>query len=567
MKIKVIALIAAIVQILSVAVFASHAASDDAIPENIGILKESNGVKISYTSIFSDQSGQMTVGAGVGAHGAHETRIVRTKNGTYATFVTVATGSASTEHPGWSQGVCTFAIVKITASGFRTIFTDEYPQAQGSCTPNIIQGEGDTVYVTILADDKDRRYSGEYCNGSWLAVYKLDTSTDTVTIPGGIQKYRHTTSPTYDHGYGYTQPIFDFKNGKMYALFCGGEAPGYLAWWIYDLKRDRWNSTCHTVTLQTRRCYINGYADGEGGFTIVIERCAPVNTIAEYLGVQFKQTSGYMWDGVYVMHVADPNVDSFTDTVVREAVYTEEGYKNSGKNNTDTVSHYGNGGCTYLDNGGRLHVIYTHKNGNTKKTAVYHAIYDLRGNELYNELIPTSLISKNGQSLTLPVASFAMTQDVDGTYYILCETSGASATLRVWSSQADDGVNFTEKVAATTLGDKSGNTVNKGKFIIGNSRCYSEKDGYVPLMFEGTNGGECFYYTCIALPCAGMTVPEALTGDVNDDGKINLDDLAAIKKLLAGADGSEIFNSVNSDINGDGKLNIDDLAAMKKLLA
>ena len=503
---KIIKIICALLTVFTVwgCVTVVASSPSDAIPENIGTVYDnsSTGIKISYTRTFADEEGTIPVSAGLGAHGGHETRIVRTENGTYAAYITNGTGEATPEHPGWDCGVATFSIIKITADGFRKIFTAEYPQALGSCTPNLVQGENGIVYCTIIADDKDRRYSGEYCNGVWLEVYKINTATDTVTKPGGTQKFRHTTSPTDDHGYGYSQPVFDFKNKKLYALTCGGEAPGYLAWWVYDLKTDRWNSTCHTITLQTRRCYINGYADGQNGFTIVIERCAPIKTIADYLGVQFKTTSGYMWDGLYIIHVANPNVNSFTDTVVREAVYTAEGYNNSGKNNPDTVSHYGNGGCTYLDTQNRLHIIYSHKNGNTKKTSIYHAIYDLSGNEIYHQLIPTSLIAKNGQALSLSVSSFAMTQDVDGTYYIFCETSSSGAAVRIWTSPASDGMNFTEKVSATKFKDSSGNTYSTGKFIIGNSRCYSERDGYVPLMFEGN---DVYYYTCIALPCAGTT--------------------------------------------------------------
>ena len=505
-------LCAVLVLILVIPAFAvtSTAAMSDAedpIPQNIGILKTSAGIKISYTRRFNYSDGSaIPVGQGVGAHGAYETRIVRTPYGTYAAFITDATGEATAAHPGWNCGVATFQIIKVTATGFEPIFTAEYPQALGSCTPNIVQGPNGIVYCVIIADDKDRRQT-EYCNGVWLQVYKLDTATDTVTLPGGTQKFRHTTSPTDDHGYGYTQPIFDFEHGKMFALTCGGEAPGYLAWWIYDLKTDRWNSTCHTVQLLTRRCYINGYPDGNGGFSIVIERCAPVKALEGFLGVQFKQTSGYIWDALYLMHVANPNVNSFTDTVIVEPEYTAEGYNNSGKNNPDTASHYGNSGCTYKDDQNRIHVIYSHKNGNAKKTSIYHAVYDVNGNELFKQLIPTSLISKNGQSMSLSVSSFAMTQDTDGTYYILVENSGSAGAMRIWKSPADDGFNFTQVVSATTLKDTSGNTFSAGKYIIGNSRNYSENDGYIPLMFEGSaNGGDCFYYTSIALPHAGEGV-------------------------------------------------------------
>ena len=93
---------------LALSVGATVTPSTDPIPENIGILKTNNGVKISYTRRFDDENGAIPVGAGVGAHGGHETRIVRTENGTYATFITDATGSATTAHPNWVNGVAKF---------------------------------------------------------------------------------------------------------------------------------------------------------------------------------------------------------------------------------------------------------------------------------------------------------------------------------------------------------------------------------------------------------------------------------------------------------------------------
>ena len=509
---KIISLILLTATVLSAAlsagsVFAATTPAEDAIPENIGIVREYSGVKVSYTRPFTDASGVIPVGAGVGAHGAYETRIVRTENGTYAAFITDATGAPTAEHPGWDCGVATFSIVKITATGFERIFTAEYPQALGSCTPNLVQGPNGIVYCVIIADDKDRRQN-EYCNGVWLEVYKLDTATDTVTKPGGTQKYRHTTSPTDDHGYGYTQPIFDFEHGKMYALTCGGEAPGFLAWWIYDLNTDRWNSTCHTVQIFTRRCYINGYADGSGGFTIIIERCAPIKALKQALGFQFSLgDNSYAWDGLYLMHVANPNVNSFTETEIAVAQYTSEGRNGTGKNDPDTVSHYGNNGCTYLDDLERLHVIYSHKVGNIRKTTVYHAVYDLSGNELFKEVLSTTLVSGNGGSPK--PKSYAMTQDTDGTYYVFCElASSGAATIQLWKSNPDDGLHFTKLSSATTLQLPGDTTVGTGKLIIGNSRNYSENDGYVPMMFEGSySGTECFYFTSFALPHAGEGAP------------------------------------------------------------
>ncbi len=91
-------------------------------------------------------------------------------------------------------------------------------------------------------------------------------------------------------------------------------------------------------------------------------------------------------------------------------------------------------------------------------------------------------------------------------------------------------------------------------------------------LFDNATGGEAGRGVIIREMKFCKTKAEAeefcdpvLIGDVNGDGKINLNDLADIKKYLAGADG--VFNVPACDVNGDAAHNIEDLSAMKKLLA
>ncbi len=480
----------------------------DPTPDNIGVAYEgeTSGIKISYAKLFEENGAAITAAGGVGAHGGHETRIVRTENGTYATYITTATGESSEEHPLWFQGVATFSVVKITADGFHVIFTDEFPQAAGSCTPNVINAGDGKVYVTIICDDKDRYMStmgtDEFTNGVWLAVYEIDTATDTVTAPEAPTLIDHETTPFQDHGYGYTQPILDKEHGKLYAVTCGGEAPGYIAWFIYDLETKTWDPECYTVELFTRRCYINGYPDGKGGFTMVIERCAPVTALKEALGFDFQQTSGYVWDALYLMHIADPTVEEVTvDTVICEPHYTAEGYKGNGRNRFDNATHYGTGGCTYLDTEGKLHVIYSQSVGNEGKTTVYNAIYDLEGNELYKNALPTTLVPKNGGRPSY--SGFAMTQGPDGTFYVFFFYGSSATTMDVWKSSTD-GRTFTKIADVSGIGitDANGTALKIEKPIIGNSRNFSVRDGIIPIMMHGSGSGgnDNYYYFSIEVP-------------------------------------------------------------------
>ena len=483
----------------------------DPTPENIGVgvSDESSGLEFSYVRLFEEGGEPIPVGAGVGSHGGHETRLVRTPRGTYATFITDATGTSSEEHPLWHQGVATFSIIKITSDGFHVIYQSEYPQAAGSCTPNVLYGENGKVYVTVICDNKDRYMSSmgtdDFRNGVWLEVFEVDIETDEVTAPESPTLIDHETTPFEDHGYGYTQPILDNVNGKLYAITCGGEGEqGYLAWFIYDLDTKTWDPECYTVTVETRRCYINGYPDGRGGFTFVIERCAQRGRLAEKLGLPFGGSEdGYVWDALYLYHIPDPEKEEYVEIPVVVPDYVAEGPRTGGKYYFDAASHYGENGCTYLDTSGRLHVIFNHSISSTRDNTYYHAIYDLFGNELYYEPIPTSLLPKNGTG-SASSKGFAMTQGKDGRYFIFYMSSGRTPKFEVWASPSSDGVNFTRIMEARELVCEDGSVAPNGsKPIIANSRNHSVLDGVTAIMYNGaapSTGSDAFFYFSVKLP-------------------------------------------------------------------
>ena len=556
-------IIAMLLSIMTFSVSAANAEGEDPTPENIGVLYSSaeSGIDVSYVRQFVDGNGTpFLAGGGVGAHGGHETRIVRTPNGTYATYITNATGAPDAEHPNWYNGVVTFDVIKVTASGFESIYQRVYPQAAGSCTPNIMFDGDHTVYVTIIADDKDRSADTRgdtsqpapngYTNGIWLEVIEIDTNTDTVSYHAGPTFYDHTTTPFEDHGYGYSQPCLDVEHGKLYCITNGGEAEdpnftgygnqaGYMAWWVYDLNTHTWDPACRTIKFFSRRCYMNVYPDGNGGFTMVTERCAPTRELGLALGCTFS-TSGYLWDALYVMHIANPLDDCYIgqkpadvtggSTIYewgpeRDTVIWEPTYVTGARNNKATASHYGTAGCTYLDDQNKLHVIYSleYYNPSTSKKIVkgaYHAVYDLFGNEEYNELIPTTLLANNGTKNYDGPSGFAMTQGPDGTYYIFTiKGSGTATTLEIWSGT--DGISFTKKATNVSLKLPNGSAVAEGtKPIIGNTRNNSVLDGVIPIMFHtGGSAGDPYYYFSVKVPCINhswgdwtVTTPPTLTG-------------------------------------------------------
>ena len=66
------------------------------------------------------------------------------------------------------------------------------------------------------------------------------------------------------HGYGYYQPIVDTASGKVYALYAGGEVPGYLCWFIYDIATGQWEEKSYIVEIDHRNAYFHAYPDGKG---------------------------------------------------------------------------------------------------------------------------------------------------------------------------------------------------------------------------------------------------------------------------------------------------------------
>ncbi len=58
---------------------------------------------------------------------------------------------------------------------------------------------------------------------------------------------------------------------------------------------------------------------------------------------------------------------------------------------------------------------------------------------------------------------------------------------------------------------------------------------------------------------------DVLFGDLNDDGEVNLKDLARLRKYMAGADVEIVME--HADVNGDGAVNLKDLARLRKYLA
>jgi len=480
----------------------------DPNPDNIGILYEDSATGLKISEVLDVDDTLTTPGTEIevnatatGIHGWHETRVVRTENGTYVTYISEEKADTN-EYPlnntfNWDK----FSVVKITSEGIKVIYEDWFHHANGSCTPNVLKGDNGMIYVTIIADDKDA-YLGSYngngfdCEAALLNVYEIDTTTDTCT-------YQNAVTIDYPiigvHGYGYSQPVLDRANGKIYAFHNGGLVPGYVVWYVYDLATHTWDSEAHIIELPWRVGYFNAYADGMGGVFIVAERTPAADELGALLGVDFRVTS-YVGDSIYLIRIPDVSENEYEITTIYEAVYSTE---ETGIEAEKTRA-YGEG-ATLLASDGKLHVIYT--NSARNKYTTYYAIYNVLDGfkELKNEKIKL----QTTENLRKNYYRFGLAENTNGEIFIIAVNAymtEKTAKLEVFKSE-DNGMNFKTilkplelKIKGATEGE---NTLEAQRpFAVTSRRNYSVRDNVIGIVTykERSDGMNDYYYYSVELP-------------------------------------------------------------------
>ena len=452
------------------------APADDPTPENIGAAYTDDeiGLMISEAVRVDDNGDDSdTKVTWIGTHGGHEVKVVRTRYGTFAVFVT-------DDNTKGTRPDDEMSFFEITSNGCRRIFIDNFEHSQGSCVPNVLQGPDGKIYIILM-------------NNGWsfarLTLYTYDAKTDTYTKD--VQTRSFDVPGNQCHGYGYTQAVLDNHNGKIYAIFNGGDIPGYVAWFIYDMESGKWDTECFTVQFDWRIAYDNAYPDGNGGFVFVAQRCALVAELGKLLGVDFRQQTGYIWDALILVHVADPRKEEYTMKYIFEPEYSK----------TDTgvrgysATNYGTGAST-LDTNGNLHVVYT--TSVSSKVDLRYAVYDNNLNEIRNS---TLKLSKSKEYAP------AIGENKNGEIFIIAldrAVRNDETTLEVW--QVTDNVNVVKKVCdpqLVTVRGRDGETMGCAtKVIAGGFRNGSDIDGYVPMLMYANdeNGTMDYYYFCVKLP-------------------------------------------------------------------
>ncbi len=485
----------------------------DPTPTNVGTVYEdaATGLKISQ-AIAIDAA----YATGTGVHGWHESRVVRTTNGTYVGFIseekmdeTVYKYDVYESSFEWD----TFSIIKITSEGSKVILDGEwFPHAYGSCTINLNQLKNGNIIATIIAEDKAKYFEswnqeayGFLTEGAWLRVYEIDTKTDTLVNPDE-EVYKPDFKQAGLHGYGYSQPVIDEEAGMLYCIYNSGEVPGYWSWFTYDLNKHEWVGGPYLVEIESRCGYMNIYPDGNGGVFFIAQRHPPRDQLEQLLGVTFK-AGGYGFDTTYLFAIPDMTKE---ECILVDRTY-EFDYKSVGEEEVFTASstHYGNGN-TYLDSNGYLHVLYTVGNRNIDtKGRIYHTIYDVRDN--YRKIKDEQIIfnDKKNNSYVL-----GMAENTNGDLFIIGINNymtKKTTTVEMYQS-TDKGMTFKQICNAQTVTVQgTGATFEPYRSSFGTLRNYSTMDNIVAIVSKndapngtGSTGlGQSFhqyFYYSIELP-------------------------------------------------------------------
>ena len=508
-----------------------NATATDPTPSNVGTVyeDEATGLKISQAMMVDDAlgSGGNVFATGAGNHGWHESRIVRTTNGTYVTFLSeekkhdkIYSYGAYDAESGTYQYNDTFewdhlSVIKITSDGCKVVLKDVwFPHADGSCTANVNQLKNGNILITVIAEDKEKYYESWDYNGwgfkregAWLRVYEIDTATDTLVNPDE-EVYKPDFKVFGTHGYGYSQPVIDEENGMLYCIYNSGEVPGYFTWFNYDLNKHEWVGGPYFVEIESRCGYMNIYPDGNGGVFFIAQRHPPRTELEKLLGITFKQKSGYGFDSAYLFAIPDMTKE---ECILVDRTY-EPDYAKDAVVWTASCVHYGNG-TTFLDSMGHLHVLYTVQNRNIdSKTRLYHAIYDVRDN--YRVIKNEQIFLKDKKNNNYMVG---MAENTSGDLFIIAVNSYITmdeVTVEVYRSE-NGGMSFKQLCNAQTVTVKGteGATLEVSRHSFASTRNYSTQDNIVAICTSNSapadsepsssglgQGFYAYYYYTVELP-------------------------------------------------------------------
>ena len=180
-----------------------------------------------------------------GAHGCTQSHIRHTSHGAYVTYLGKNQTGGSVIH-----------LIRIRND--RPALLATTPTAvPGSNGAHVMCDADEEVYVVAPAgksvDGKEQ---------ALLEAYHVDRKT------GAVTEYRLVVPFGHGSSFGYSSACIDPVEKTIYAVYSGGDAPGYFAWFSFDLRSRTWLSKAMVIDLKYRHCYSYCFTDGRGGSPI-----------------------------------------------------------------------------------------------------------------------------------------------------------------------------------------------------------------------------------------------------------------------------------------------------------
>lgn len=344
------------------------------------------------------------VSCGRGTHGGTQSRICHTSHGAYASFLAED-----------KEGGTVFHLVRIREGSASLLHSVTTPLT-GANSVHVLSDAQENVHVlaagVVSVEGRER---------ASLCIHHLDRETGTVT--------HHCAEIPFGHGtsFGYSSAGIDLAQRRIYAVYSGGDAPGYFAWFTFDLATMAWLPRPVVIDLQYRHCYNYCFADGRGGMIILSERDIKNATAGiTPADTNRKIDANYVWDELRLFLIRDLTLPAYTTVDVENAVYDKKaGLYPNVQNNSQ--------GDAYMDTQGHLHVLYmSDDNNGVAGSFLRHAAYDRRFACVHNERLGFQ-----------GAHAMRMAQATCGRHYIIAMPYRETARVRIWGATDDQGLGYT----------------------------------------------------------------------------------------------------------------------------
>ena len=453
-------------------------------------------------------------------HGNHQTRTVHTSHGDYAAYIT----GSYTDSRGYT--VDKWSLMKIdTATGKSTVvFVGE--KYFDSSQVSLLVDKDENVWAITSTSDSRRNLSGE---GIDSRAHRLDAKT------GEVTSYQSIISGGAQDGYGYATCYYDEAYDRIIVMHAGGDYvegqnKASFNWTIFDLKKNQWQTRVRIARIESRHCYMFGYADGKGGLIMIAQRDIKAASLGypevgsnegitssdrQYMSQHgiTRWAADYCWDQLDLYYFPKITESKFTKYTVCEADYSKVLGTQAQRNTLEyRLKNYypaiqnNNGGDFLLTKTaeGRmlLHITYNkaliqaamdRSKGSESKW--YHQVWDVTDGadycaKLYEGVLVDEMAGESG-------FGFRLYEDSKGNVNIIQSHNGALTILR---TQYDGKGGYTyHKVGTSQTLTGAGNM-----FSISSHRGGSITDDKMNVIYAAS--GKYMFYQATLSPVAYDTV-------------------------------------------------------------